>query len=391
PLLFPNQVKSITTKPASYLYSPRSLTHSLPPSLPHRKPPKATMTPEINLLLSRMTSSLPIPPPDSDADTTPKIILHSAPDAVALLVNALLQAQGFTLNRVGDQDAPPGTLPPSWSASQAFFYSHPSLSDFGFTVRVDSLGPMLDLRLLAEAGGGKTDEKSKPSILRLEWEMDDLVRKDGLPVRLENRQHVSSKLQRVFVSDEAVARFERAFQTTIIKELLPQSHHQPPSSTLKEPRQSQHNNNNNNNNNKEADNVVPTAFPRPPTSTTTDEFQPPGFDDELDLNRNIVLPDGRSPFSIGHDDLYPAGLGPRDPLRPCFGPPSAGMHPTFDDPLFGPNPGPDAFDPQLPPGARWDPVGPGPGPRFPPRGNNPFFGPGGGRNSFGGGGGGGII
>ncbi|RDA84905.1 hypothetical protein CP532_0461 [Ophiocordyceps camponoti-leonardi (nom. inval.)] len=329
------------------------------------------MTPESNnLLLSRMTSSLPpLPNNDNDNTSTPKIILQTAPDAVALLVNALLQAQGFILTRVGEQDAstpsssssssteiPSGSrlLPTAWSASQPFFYSHPSLSDLGFTVKVDSLGPRLDVRVFAE---GKTEAaKKKASILRLEWEMDDLVRKDGLPVRVDDRRLVSSKLQRAFVSDEAVAH-----QDDVV---FPP--HPPPL----------------------------TAFP-PPTSTT-DEFQPPGFDDELDLTRpprNLVLPDGRSPFSIGHDDLYPAGLGPRDPLRPSFGPPSAGMHPTFDDPLFGPNPGPDGFDPQIPPGARWDPVGPGAGPRFPPPhgGRRNPFGPGG--NSFGPGGvgGGGII
>ncbi|KAJ9419074.1 hypothetical protein QL093DRAFT_2565252 [Fusarium oxysporum] len=51
---------------------------------------------------------------------------------------------------------------------------------------------------------------------------------------------------------------------------------------------------------------------------------------------------GRSPYNIGHDDLNPPGLGTHDPLRGSFtggvlprpgG--GSGMHPTFDDPLFG--------------------------------------------------------
>ncbi|RDA94728.1 hypothetical protein CP533_6759 [Ophiocordyceps camponoti-saundersi (nom. inval.)] len=381
------------------------------------------MSPDTVNLLSRMTSSLP----ELDTtDTNPKVILHNAPDAVALLVNALLQAQGFTLTRVGDQDAsssssPPssststeqtsGRLPAGWSASQPFSYTHSSSSpDLSVTVRVDRLGPRLDIRVLAE---GASSSSKNQSILRLEWDMGELVREDGLPVRVDHQQHVSSKLQRAFVSDEAVARpslhltihvrrFQRAFESTIINELLPESHRPSSSSTLREShqpspllqRQSQPN--------KGDDDVVfpappATSYPPPPTSTATDEFQPPGFDDELDLarHRNVVLPDGRSPFSIGHDDLYPAGLGPRDPLRPSFGPPSGGggMHPTFDDPLFGPNPGPEGFDPQIPPGARWDPVGPGagPGPGFPSRGGRHPFGPGGSFGPGGGGGGGGII
>ncbi|KAF1838073.1 hypothetical protein BDW02DRAFT_565343 [Decorospora gaudefroyi] len=123
----------------------------------------------------------------------------------------------------------------------------------------------------------------------------------------------------------------------------------------------------------------------------------PGFDDELDLNRRPDrLRDDRYPINIGQDDLYPQGLGPNDPLRPHlaggiprpggFG--GGGMHPTFDDPLFRGQGGHGGYDPQAPPGARYDPVGPGDplrdnrgGPRFP--GGGGFGGPGG----FGGGGG----
>lgn len=78
------------------------------------------------------------------------------------------------------------------------------------------------------------------------------------------------------------------------------------------------------------------------------DFPPPGFEDEYEMNRPpraVPLPgrDGRNPLDIGHDDLYPPGLGPHDPLRGTFIPGGGlprpggggGMHPTFDDPLFG--------------------------------------------------------
>lgn len=82
------------------------------------------------------------------------------------------------------------------------------------------------------------------------------------------------------------------------------------------------------------------ALPRRPFPTG--EFPPPGFDDEYEMNR----PPGsgrsygeRRPLNIGERDLYPPGLGPHDPLRGGgFGPSGGmggGMHPTFDDPLFG--------------------------------------------------------
>jgi hypothetical protein len=77
-------------------------------------------------------------------------------------------------------------------------------------------------------------------------------------------------------------------------------------------------------------------------------------------------------------------LGPHDPLRGGIGPGlgggGGGMHPTFDDPLFGGARG-GGYDPQAPPGSRYDPVGPGQGPPF---GRGGRGGPGGGMGGFGG-------
>lgn len=134
----------------------------------------------------------------------------------------------------------------------------------------------------------------------------------------------------------------------------------------------------------------PLAAPPRPRPQPVADFPPPDFDDELDINRphagRVPLPGplgpgaaGRSPFDIGHDDLNPPGLGHPFPgagglMRPAPG--GGGMHPTFDDPLFGGHRGGGGgdgmYDPQVPPGARYDPIGPG-----------------GGIGPFGGGGGGG--
>ena len=153
--------------------------------------------------------------------------------------------------------------------------------------------------------------------------------------------------------------------------------------------------------------------PQPPGA----DFPPPGFEDPYDINRPPgrggplgVGGPGRTPFgNIGADDLNPPALGPHDPLHPggagglgVGGLPrpggGRGMHPTFDDPLFG---GPGGVgggdfgaddDLRIPPGARYDPIGPGGLPRLSGRGR----GGGGGAGGFGGfggfgGGGGGII
>jgi hypothetical protein len=140
----------------------------------------------------------------------------------------------------------------------------------------------------------------------------------------------------------------------------------------------------------------------PPRPRPAADFPPPEFEDEHEIlrpARGIPRPDGRQPFGgLGHDDLHPPGLGPHDPLRPHFaggipgnprpamGGPHGGMHPSgLDDPLFGAprGSGSGEFDPQVPPGARFDdPTGFGMGPRGNRGGSNPFGGGG-----FGGGGG----
>lgn len=121
-------------------------------------------------------------------------------------------------------------------------------------------------------------------------------------------------------------------------------------------------------------------------------LQPPGFEDEYDILRQPGSGRGpsRNPLSIGHDDLYPAGLGPHDPMYgsgigPLRGGGSGGMHPTFDDPMFGGGGARGGLrgDPQVPGGARYDPVHPGD-----PRGGPGMFPGAGHRGPFGGGGGG---
>lgn len=137
------------------------------------------------------------------------------------------------------------------------------------------------------------------------------------------------------------------------------------------------------------------------------DFQPPGFEDEFELQRprrGMFPGGGNEPFGrIGEQDLYPPGLGPRDPLGMGGGGGvrgGGGMHPTFDDPMFGGQGGggQGGYDPRAPPGARYDPIGPGDGPpnlrgnRFPGgRGGGAGGGFGGPPNPFGGYGSGDFI
>lgn len=300
-----------------------------------------------------------------------------------------------------------------------------------FVIKVDRLGGKAEIRGLAVG-----DER----IARLEITPRDYISSAALPLRItldgegnEDRSDLVPKLQGVFISPERVSDLAGLLKINIIQRLIPglqkegyedtrdpddQAAHedadrrgregpsrpqQQPPPLLSEPRLP------------EPARPYPfddplAAPPRRPVPAA--DFPPPDFEDEFEINRplrmgggGLRMPgDGRSPFNIGHDDLHPPGLGPHDPLRGSFVPGGGlprpggmggGMYPTFDDPLFqdlrGGGGGQGGFNPQAPPGARWDPLGPGGsgGPRFGGRGsgggfgggNNPFAG---GNNPFGG-------
>ena len=112
----------------------------------------------------------------------------------------------------------------------------------------------------------------------------------------------------------------------------------------------------------------PLAVEPPRRPFPAGDFPPPGFEDEHEIGRNPRGDGmGRRPLNIGERDLYPPGLGPNDPFRMGphggiggLGGGGGGMHPSFDDPMFGGHP--HHNNPRVPEGARYDPVGPGDGP-----------------------------
>lgn len=263
-------------------------------------------------------------------------------------------------------------------------------------------------------------------IARAEVTIKDFVSNAALPVRItmtqdgtEDRSDLRHKFQNVFISESRIGDLATLIKIKIIQKLLPalqkEGYEESPDDTVaredaqeaarRPPRQP----------------VMPDPMPRPAQPYPYEDplrplprrpvpaadFPPPDFEDPYDLNRpRVPLMPGRTPFgNIGADDLNPPGLGPYDPLRPGLGIPGGGlpglgggrgMHPTFDDPLFGGEGGMGGeFDPQVPPGARYDPLGPGGLPRLggrrPGGGNGPFGGGRGGFGGFGGFGGGDII
>lgn len=393
-------------------------------------------------LLDGMAAALPT---HAKNDTTSD--LSSSLDAIALFTHSAITSVGFRLLGFSEDKASSESdecaslaprLPSTWNrslSSHCFVYAHEQ-SSMRFVIRVDRMGSKIEIR-----GLGVGDER----IARVEITTRDFVSAAALPIRIsitdsdeEDRSDLPEKLKKVFISEERITDLASLLKINIIQRLVPglqkegyqeeenpddravrqdveeagrragggsrQPPHNPQQPLMPEPAQ-------------------PYPYPHdldPPPARRpipAGDFPPPDFEDEYEINRHpraSALPGlvggpnqgGRADY--GRSDLYPAGLGPDDPIRGSFAPPhgglprpggrgptgglggTGGMHPTFDDPLFqGPHHGGDGeggYDDQAPPGARWDPVGPGGAPRF---GGNRPGGHGGGRG-FGGGGFGGF-
>lgn len=316
--------------------------------------------------------------------------------AIALLCHACMLAVGFKLKGLGEdhrievqsdsEDIQP--LPKEWntSSSYGFRYSHPQ-SSMEYLVKINRLGGKALLH-----GVGLGDDKTAS----FEIKAQDYISEGSLKEEIGSDKE--SALRNIFISNGRISDFASSMRTSIIQKLAPgiqKAGYEENQSATEQPRRREE--------------TRPPDYdplrddqPRPARPYPFDDplaaalrrphppgdFPPPGFEDEYEMNRPPRgMPGGYRPFgNIGERDLYPPGLGPHDPLR--IGPGGGGgfrggggMHPTFDDPLFG-GQGGGQYDPRAPPGARYDPVGPGDGP--PNLRGGPRFPGGGGGNPFGG-------
>ncbi|KAL8732505.1 MAG: hypothetical protein Q9166_002719 [cf. Caloplaca sp. 2 TL-2023] len=367
-------------------------------------------------LCGYMLSSLP-------KDASPQ--LRDAYDAVALLSHSCMMAVGFRLQGLGEDHRieiasdpeDPQPLPQEWNASTssnyAFRYAH-TQSALQFILKTSRLGNKAIINGLAI-----DDDK----VHTLEVSIKDFLSQSSLPFTAspdDSTEQSENKLANVFISAGRIADLGAMLKLQILQKLAPGLHkegyeesaHAASAVTAPESSSQQQNEPPERGDPTPVpdplrdDRLPPSAQPRPFNDPLAAEprrpypagdFPPPGFEDEYEMNR----PPGRGgiggdrrPLNIGERDLYPPGMGPHDPLRgPGFGPiGGGGMHPTFDDPMFGGNGegGVGGYGGRAPPGARYDPVGPGDGPpnlrggpRFPGGGSggrpsNPFGGFGGG-------------
>lgn len=266
------------------------------------------------------------------------------------------------LDNISDGDEDPKRLPDGWNATTssnyAFRYAH-SQSSLQYLVKISRLGGKAVIN-----GLGVGDDK----VHSVDFHIKDFLSESSFPFTLSSSEDLDQQvqsLQAVFISPGRMADLASSFKLQIIQKLAPglrkegyeeSAHtgstsgqrgqripdHEPynPSSTRDPPIRD--------------DRLPPLAQPRaihdplagpPPRPFPAGDFPPPGFEDEYEINRPLArggLGGERRPLNIGERDLYPPGLGPHDPLRGGgFGPSGGigggggGMHPTFDDPIFG--------------------------------------------------------
>jgi hypothetical protein len=322
-------------------------------------------------------------------------------------VAILMYSANFCLDAQSGPDKPQ-SLPSEWdlNSTYAFRYKH-SQSSMEYLLKVSRLGGRAVIFGIA-LGDDRTTT--------FDISVRDYVSESAFPFHSSSASspHQQKALQDLFISPDRITDLSSLFNINIIHKLAPGlgksgSEEEVNTRTLREIQEEQRRR-------PERQPLREDPLPEPVRPYPYDDplaaaprrpapagdFPPPGFEDEHEINRPPRGPPagygGRRPLNIGERDLYPQGLGPHDPLGGSLGPGvfprggGGGMHPTLDDPLFGGGQG-EFYDPRAPPGARYDPVGPGDGP--PNLTGGPRFpgGPGGGfgGSRFGGGFGGDII
>lgn len=348
-------------------------------------------------------------------------------DAVALLSHACMLIVGFRLVGLGEDHKVEATsvvtdvhsLPSEWNATSSYNYSFRyahNQSSLQYLIKISRLGGKAVVN-----GMGIGDDK----VHTMDFPIKEFLSEHSFPYTSSSRktkQENVRAIQDLFISPGRITDLGSFLKIKIIQKLAPGLHKEgyedtSRSSSLSEeqgerrqPAPGRGDQDRPGHDPLRDTPLPPHAQPRPfddPLAAAprrpypAGDFPPPGFEDEYEITRpRGTLGGERRPLNIGERDLHPPGLGPNDPFRGGgFGPSGGiggigggGMHPTFDDPLFGGRSGSDVYDPRAPPGARYDPIGPGDGPpglrggpRFPPGGGfggsrppNPFGGFGGG-------------
>lgn len=357
-----------------------SLQQPTTPSSAHRHPRIMGDQPPANALSGPTLSYYMISSLPQNAQK-----LTHAYECIALAAHASMLAIGFRLVGLGEDHRiqassdpnQPSPLPNEWNAqsgSYAFRYKH-SQSSMEYLIKVNRMGNKVVVMGMGMGGDERT--------IQFEVKMGEWVSDGNLPFERPegmSKEDAQKKLIETFVSVGRLSDFGSLMRVQLIQKLVPglqkegyeestqqqtgEGTRAAPGREDERPRYDPL---------REERDPPARPFPlhdplaMPPRRPMPDPM--PGFEDEFEIQRPPRgMPQGGFP-RYGDRDLYPQGLGPNDPLRGGVGPGlggpmgGGGMHPTFDDPLFaGQGQRGPGFDPQAPPGARYDPpFGPGQG------------------------------
>jgi len=331
-------------------------------------------------------------------ETHGEATVKSPCEAVALIGHSCMISVGFRLIGLGeegcvvslDPSANVTILPKEWNAqsTSTFRYAH-SQSSMEYLLKLNRLGNNVVVQALAIG-----DDRTTTFDLLAK----DYISLSALPLTV-SKDNIQA-FRDTFISTSRLEDLISLFQINVIQKLAPGIYKEGYDATDREDSERRRTVDRPRHDPLRDDSQPiparpypfddPLALP-PRRPIPLGDFPPPGFEDEYEINRP---PRGYPPYfggfnppGFGDRDLYPPGLGPRDPLRGTLGPSrGGGMHPTFDDPLFAGQGGQRGYDPQIPPGARYDPVGPGDGRTYGPDRGRPGWGGGfgGPRGGFGG-------
>ncbi|GAB7361656.1 hypothetical protein MBLNU230_g1706t1 [Neophaeotheca triangularis] len=318
--------------------------------------------------------------------------LRNTYDAIALAAHATMLAVGFRLvglnedHRLEAQANATETpsLPAEWNASSgsySFRYAHVQ-SSLDYVLKVNRMG-----NKAVVMGMGIGDDRT----CQFDITIQDYTSPSNLPLtpRSEGSDvaEVARKLVDVFISAGRLSDFGSLMRINVVQKLVPSLHKEGYEETQTSQSNSASTNRRESHPRRDPERPErdplredrdPPARPHPlhdPLAQGPRRPMPepmPGFEDEFEAQRPLRggVPGAGGFPRIGDRDLYPQGLGPNDPMRGGVGPGlgpmggmgGGGMHPTFDDPLFaGQGQRGGGYDPRAPPGARFDPTGPGMG------------------------------
>lgn len=308
---------------------------------------------------SALISALPkYIPPDSE--------LRQPQDALTSLIHTILTVLGFRLIGVDDSSTR-GTfndnaLPDGWNThgtgGYTLRYTHEQ-SSLEFVVKVSKLGSRTVINAIAieaslhppccgrdsDANNLQTDKTTT-----LDIATNDFLSPSFFPHKLEAE---GTSLVHGFISSNRVADFVSQFQLKIIQKLIP---------GLRKEGYTE-----------EAEDASTNSTSQAGQSSRDGQRAPPFMPERPQLPPGFAsgMPDRRNPLEIGRSDVFP------DALRNPFAPPplfpdtsGAGMFVGPDHPIFGNRQGNspgglgpfggDGYLPPQPPGARFDPIFPGP-------------------------------